>query len=188
VILAANEIDLRAFPRRDMTEVETGSRRHTYLRPLGGAALAVRAMMGSEHEEPIVGSGFWEPEGLSACPRDGRTVRSIIPLVSVLAGRSVKTSFSLSASSGGLGVPRHLRQGPVIAGPASPDGPGHPDQLVGQALHWTLGVRWHFDAVHEPGGVHFIIAIDSLRSPLNSISLGCIGEHIAERSSVRRLK
>jgi hypothetical protein len=35
-----------------------------------------------------------------------------------------------------------------------------------------MGVRWHFDAVHEPGGVHFIIAADSLRSPLNSISLG----------------
>jgi hypothetical protein len=37
-----------------------------------------------------------------------------------------------------------------------------------------MGVRWHFDAVHEPGGVHFIIAADSLRSPLNSISLGSV--------------
>ena len=75
--------------------METGSRRHSYLRPLGGAGLAVRAMMGSEHEEPIDAAASGSQEGYRLVLVTVGTVVSIGRLVCVFAGRSVKVSSLL---------------------------------------------------------------------------------------------
>src|SRR5512140_2616785 len=97
-------------------------------------------MMGSEHEEPNVRNGFREPLGLSACPRDGRTVGSIVRLVSVFAGRSVKVASSFSESPGG-----RPGQGSVVPSAPGPYGPGHPDQLVGQSNRGAVASLSSFD-------------------------------------------
>ncbi len=57
------------------------SRQESYLRPVCGAACRLRAMMRFAHGEPIAWHGFFEPSGLSAFLRDGRTVL-IVSLVS----------------------------------------------------------------------------------------------------------
>ena len=91
-------------------------------------------MMGFEHEEPIVTSGFLEPGGLSASPRDGRTVSSIKLLAYVIAG-GLPWSPSFSAALGGA-----LRQVcrlrlrchwfSVVMTTSLPERPGDPNQLV----------------------------------------------------------
>src|SRR5450759_450878 len=50
-----------------------GSRRHSYLRPLYGVAVALGAMMGAAHGEPNVAAASRGPAMLSALPRVGPT-------------------------------------------------------------------------------------------------------------------
>jgi hypothetical protein len=88
---------------------------------------------------------------------------------------------------------RAVREEGGQAGPVQALPLGHPPRQLGYRTSNTLFARstaivvvfstessffrrslpdskahWHFDAAHEPRGVHFIIAPDSLRSPVNS--------------------